>query len=395
MPAEMQPNRTIEKDALYYPYIHIRSIDWLKRALLIFPHVVRIVPRYFTRRDQMEIRYFENILGRRDKPLLRSADLETHGVRQAQLALLELLSKDLEGVPNFKKRFGFKGGFGRNFSRRSRAPEDEFHLHMDKPIYELVNFLRDNGLMWEAEFPNSSSDTVVHPIIGEAIMSTIAMACAQDEGFDVVTDEGRIHRNIVETDVASIYRGLVSEAGPASKKYRATAERLCELLIFQQCDVGKLTPERLGELSKDHDAVGAFRSALAGIADKIPEMQDTKVFEERLRAGVSDALHAWEQDKANMSNVSKEIFGKELLKPTGDFVKHLVEKFPFPVAGAAGAAAMAGPHGILIGAAGGFVVALVVHGVSSWNRVTERERSSPYRYLTQVEKAGVAFTRAR
>ena len=31
-------------DALNYPYIRVRSLDWLKRTLLIFPHVVRMTP---------------------------------------------------------------------------------------------------------------------------------------------------------------------------------------------------------------------------------------------------------------------------------------------------------------------------------------------------------------
>jgi hypothetical protein len=31
-------------DALNCPYIRVRSIDWLKRTLLIFPHVVQMTP---------------------------------------------------------------------------------------------------------------------------------------------------------------------------------------------------------------------------------------------------------------------------------------------------------------------------------------------------------------
>jgi len=166
--------------------------------------------------------------------------------------------------------------------------------------------------------------------------------------------------------------------------------------VFQQCDVSKLTPERLAELSKDHEAIGAFRSALGSIADKIPQMQDSKAFEGRLKAAVNDALQAWQRDKANMSKVSKETLGTELLKPTGDFIKTLVERFAASMVGTATVGAVeGGVQGALVGAAGGFMVALIVHAVSSWNKAKERERGSPYRYLTQLEKAGVAFAMSR
>jgi hypothetical protein len=72
--------------------------------------------------------------------------------------------------------------------------------------------------------------------------------------------------------------------------------------------------------------------------------------------------------------------------------KGLVEKFVPPLVGVGSGMAEAGMKGALVGAAGGFVVALVLHGASSWVKARERQRNSPYRYLTQIEKAGVAFT---
>lgn len=223
--SENAANQTTENDAIYYPYIHIRSIDWLKRALLVFPHVARILPRYFRAGDSDEIRKFADTLGRWDMPLLRSADIQTEGVREAQRKLLGLLSNDLESIPDFKKRFGKP-----NLLRRMRT--SEFILHKDKPIYELVQFMEANGLMWRAEFQDISGFTAVHPTLGEAIMSTIAMACAQDEGFDVVTDDGRMHRNIIEADVRGLYRSLVHGNVSPRNADRDAAHKLCELLIF-------------------------------------------------------------------------------------------------------------------------------------------------------------------
>jgi hypothetical protein len=385
---KLDPNQLVEKDALYYPYIHIRSVDWLKRALLVFPHVARIVPRYYVPQDRGELREFEGILGRWNKPLLREANLNSSGVRQAQSTLLDLLSDDLANVPGFRERYS-RAAIGNSL------PHKEFLLHRDKPTFELVDFLSEHGLMWRAEHESPSAFTAVHPVIGEAIMSTIAMACARDEGFDVVTDEGRVHHDISGSDVAGLYHSLTRGGNLTNTKHKATTNKLCELLIFQQCDVAKLTAARLAELSKDHEAIDAFRSALAGLAEKIPEMQSATAFEDRLRAAVDDALRAWQQNKLNMSNVSKEIFGKDLLKPTEGFMKSLVDKFTATALGAAAGGAGAGPVGILVGAAGGFVVALIVHGASSWIKASEHERSSPFRYLTQIEKAGVTFTMTR
>ena len=66
MPADM--------DALNYPYIRVRSVDWLKRTLLIFPHVVRMTPAYHAPADDPEVANFLRMEGRRG-PLLRSAQL--------------------------------------------------------------------------------------------------------------------------------------------------------------------------------------------------------------------------------------------------------------------------------------------------------------------------------
>jgi hypothetical protein len=34
----------VQVDALNYPYIRVRDLDWLKQTLLIFPHVARMTP---------------------------------------------------------------------------------------------------------------------------------------------------------------------------------------------------------------------------------------------------------------------------------------------------------------------------------------------------------------
>src|SRR5690242_6977387 len=74
-------------DALNYPYIRVRSLDWLKRTLLIFPHVVRMTPDVRAPAEDPEISAFSDIVSGR-YPLLRAADLHSRHVHDAQLELI-------------------------------------------------------------------------------------------------------------------------------------------------------------------------------------------------------------------------------------------------------------------------------------------------------------------
>jgi hypothetical protein len=52
----------IERPALYYPYIHVRTEDelWLKATLLLHPSVIRMVPRDYAPEDP--VRFKNSIL---------------------------------------------------------------------------------------------------------------------------------------------------------------------------------------------------------------------------------------------------------------------------------------------------------------------------------------------
>ena len=52
-----------DRDALYYPYIHVRDPQWLKATLLVFPHVKRMVPPNFKTEDESEIQEFMGFEG--------------------------------------------------------------------------------------------------------------------------------------------------------------------------------------------------------------------------------------------------------------------------------------------------------------------------------------------
>src|SRR5450759_4200492 len=74
-------------DALYYPYIHVRDAEWLKRSLLLFPRICRMVPAGFNPQDTPEIATYARLSGPRG-PLLSRLDPTTGGTLHA-LAHLE------------------------------------------------------------------------------------------------------------------------------------------------------------------------------------------------------------------------------------------------------------------------------------------------------------------
>ena len=82
----------LDRDALYYPYIHITDVDWLKATLLSFPQVRRIVPRGFDLNDSAEIKPFRSREGAR-RPLLAEEPAELEGAYLAQRRLKERLEK--------------------------------------------------------------------------------------------------------------------------------------------------------------------------------------------------------------------------------------------------------------------------------------------------------------
>ena len=90
--------------ALYYPYIHIQDVNWLKATLLLFSQVRRMVPARFTPDDTPDIELFTE--SHKGKPsLLYRADLFDKRVVQEQEALADKLERDAKDT-NFRKIYG-------------------------------------------------------------------------------------------------------------------------------------------------------------------------------------------------------------------------------------------------------------------------------------------------
>ena len=91
-------NEVLDRDALYYPYIHFRDVNWLKATLLSFPQVRRMVPPDFYLNDSPEVQKFRKLKGFRDEPLIREEETDQEVVRKAQERLMKKIQENEEEI---------------------------------------------------------------------------------------------------------------------------------------------------------------------------------------------------------------------------------------------------------------------------------------------------------
>jgi len=321
-----------ERDALYYPYIHIRDVEWLKRTLLVFPHVVRMTPESYTPRDNPFVSQLCDMQTKRG-PLLRSAQLFTPTVDRALNELQRNIETDLERQG---KTFVTRYGKAAADAMKRNTYDPGFQLHPDKlQGGGFVEFLRRKQLAWNPEHPDDQQYLELHPQIGQAVLSTVAVACAMDEGLEIVTDpkdedSRRLNMCLASRGSSELYNAWIHPGDSAPWAHRASPREILEVVAYHHCNTEKVTPERLVELADDREALARLMSALKKMAASIPQMMNEEKFRERLEGQAQDVLKRWKADHANMSNVSKEIFGTEGAKNVGDFMKKLAEKFMSP-----------------------------------------------------------------
>ena len=318
-------------DALNYPYIRIRSVDWLKRTLLVFPHVVRMVPEWGGPTDDPEVRRFCSLEGRRG-PLLRNARLYSHNVYNAQLNLIRRIEQALSdnGV-EFTHRFGKDAVYGARGSDSARPLWDDrlrdqtFQLHESKMTSELSDMLRNAGLAWNPPRAHSGGYVEMSPELGNAVMATLAFACAEDEGLTLVTEFPELFGRLIHQPKDRIFEAcLGNESEPTQgEPTQVPKTNLAEFVVYQRCDPRKLTPERIQALNKEWEALAAFKDALDSAAQSLPKiMLDQDRRKERLNDLINDIFKKWRRDRLNLSSYARELFGYDAL----DQPEKLLEK---------------------------------------------------------------------
>jgi hypothetical protein len=265
-------------DALNYPYIRVRSADWLKRTLLIFPHVVRMTPSRRAPADDPKIAIFRDTTSH-GKPLLRSADLHGVHVQDSQRELVAELQQRLDADgPTFRNRFGRSAALTGGASsianhctvweRRLFHPTS-FQIHANKLFEDLTDFLRRENLAWtpDSEITDGPDYLEMHPQLGEAVMATLAMACAENEGLQVVTEFPKLHGKLLGTPREKILTACLDGSRQGGG---ISGQQIGEFLVYRSCNVDNLSLESLIALKKERDALADFREKLDELAKTLP-----------------------------------------------------------------------------------------------------------------------------
>lgn len=394
-----------DMDALNYPYIRVRSVDWLKRTLLIFPHVIRMTPHENAPADDPEIRPFCEYQGSRG-PLLRSADLGARHVRESQTELIHELDElfRLHGV-HLKRRFqerkpvpSDRGQTARSLTVWERRLSDgaSFQINRHKMLGELVQYLRRNDLAWAPKQADGPDYLEMNPRLGEAIMATLALACAENEGLQVVTEFPKLHGDLIGVPRRAILQACLEEPRVSGK---TSTEQVAEFLVYRRCNVDTLTAEDISALKSEREALADFREKLEDLAATLPPTIHSETrLEERLNDLLNDMFRKWQSDQANLGAYARRLFGAGALDEPFDLAQTLIEA-AVSSEGKAGAGAFAIVGGLTLNAtaaaAAGFAVAVVYRAVRTWGETRKVAKDSPYRYLSKLQDRGVAFSLTR
>jgi hypothetical protein len=411
----MSSTKPASAGALYYPYIHIKEVDWLRANLLIFPCVKRMIPRNFIPSDNPAVQELATRKGHKDA-LLQRANLYSRRVEEAQSNLANKLQRDANN-PSFVQNYGFEAA--RRLVEETPEPDEEeiygFQIHAEKLSYDLKHALAGNQLAWKPDYPEpydmSSVYVEVHPRVGQAVMSTLAIASALGDGLDIVGDErsGELHRCLLEKKMDDVYDswlGLEHDMAPPAE---ASGEELLEFILGISGDLSKLSGDALRELADEREPIDALIAALREEAANIPAMDPGEKRDDAFKQAASKIMKKWEGDRNNLYNFGHAFFGKETTDLTTKFASTVADKTLTGLgtgvlaaggakatlgAGIAASAANVGWIGTLaaggvIGAGAGLIIGVIAHGGITYHKQAQRAKNSPYRFLTTLEDAGV------
>lgn len=394
----------MNQKALYYPYIHIHDVNWLKATLLLFSEVRRMLPTNFSPNDDEQVRAFTQWQGDRH-PLLSVANLWSERAAAAQEALAERLRADAADK-DFLQKYGYES------ARKSLTPEDHgFQIHQQKLTGSLQDALRSTRLAWQPQNPepywHMTEYVELHQRVGEAVMSTLAIAAAIGEGLDIVGDQrsGPLHECLLERKAEEVYSAWLHPKPLLSPPPQADAQDVFEFLVGFCCDLTCVKPEALAKLQDDREPLRKLVRHLQTMAAEIPRTDNGRDREQYFHDVAARTLKGWRADRSNMSAYWRKFFGEGMIDTSKTFLEKVAgalvagsEKAATGGAAAgATAATAAGASGIsmataaIAGAGVGLAIGVVFHGAKSYFRMVSDEQNSPYRYLALMEQAGVVF----
>ena len=264
-------------------------------------------------------------------------------------------------------------------------------VHFGKLEQDIVSFLTHPN----HKFAHHREDNFLelHPALGEALMSTIAIACGEEDGLAVVTENGKVHSWLHSLDSKLALEALISDEYMLEKGDIVTGrtkrdESKATLALFLNSDLSAISADNLVALNDEREAIQDLKDKVAELSRNIPLMNNVKKENEYLLDTTSDIIQKWKNDRANLSNFWKQFFGLDLAKNADKFSQQLNSIL---TAGALAGGAAAVTETKLIAAGVGFGIGILNYAARSWYSLSETEKKSPYRFLTMCEKQGIVF----
>ncbi|MBV8810550.1 MAG: hypothetical protein JO033_17920 [Acidobacteriaceae bacterium] len=359
-----------ERAALYYPYIHIRNENWLKSALLAFQKVHRIVPNRFTLSDNNVIQPYLALVDKKGNPLLDQARIYSDRVQRAQNDLFENLKKHERTLV---KRYSEK-----------RTPEEyrtgakAFQVHRMKILnFTFSDWLVEKKLAWNTRGVQEH-DTfdwlTMHPQMGAAIMSVLALAIAKQDGLKVVTPSPEAHNALLAGTQKQVFDRLLQVPALPDDEIgeQLVVQELCQVVLATGFDLTRLKPEDIRDIVVEGGReLRKFYGKLSSFVTHIPAGIDEKQRDDLLKAKAEEVLEDWRgcvKKLPQLQEALKDAVTDKGLEKAVDLAKDAIGAHSFA---------------LFLGGFKGVALAVAVKAGSKLMRA----REAPYPFLNRVEEA--------
>jgi hypothetical protein len=340
----------IDRAALYYPYIHIRSEYWLKATLLNFPKVYRMVPfGHYVPEDDKNIQPYTQYNNDIKDCLLDNSNTASASAISAQQELLTKLKEHKKRLTTYRKRTGM----------------DRYYIHDEKLDDEFKDYLLSNKLAWpdkDSQAKGHRNWLGLHPKLGSAVMSTLAIAIAAGSGRDIVTNSNADHETLISTNTDDIIDRLLGiKTRPNKPEGHDTQNQLGQLVITRSINLNALTIDDIIELKANNQDFRSFRHLLLEHANDIGNIADPSEREKRLTERAKELVQAWH-----------------------DYKNKLPRRIARTLFTAAGISAPAIPGAVPLAAAATITVGFIAYKTRKIYKEYQDSTTSPYRYLSTI-----------
>lgn len=263
---------------LYYPSIEFQSIEWVKRALLFWDHVYRIVPDGYTPNDPQEIMSLKEHNLVIDIPV-------SEGEKQKTASSFLKFIKGLEYVPS--------GLNVQDTDRLNKYKADYRLIRLFDAIADKYDFKRDGDWYY---FPRN---------IARGYMFTLAQTIAESRRLVRATDD---------LDVWSVSPYFTEKGNFPFEDvpYKQGNEGVyCSLMIEDALptNVGSLTSKQIIDFNVNHkDERTIFRNRINELVYRLPQIKSREQWGDEMNFLLND----FERDKENYKRCSG-VLGKSMI----------------------------------------------------------------------------------